>query len=112
MKAGKKRHLVQLQSPAGSRDAVGERVTTWTTVASVWAAIEPIGARELFAAAQAQAATTHRVRVDYSTAIAAIDGSWRVLFGSRVLVIDGKPRNIEERNREIELLCSEGLRAE
>ena len=43
---------------------------------------------------------------------AAVDGAWRVLFGSRVLVIDGAPRNIGERSREIELLCTEGLRSE
>ena len=40
------------------------------------------------------------------------DKALRVLFGSRVLVIDGAPRNIGERNREIELLCTEGLRSE
>lgn len=110
--AGKKNNKVILQSPAGSRDAVGERVTTWTDVATVWASIEPLSVRDAFLAAQAHASTTHRVRIDWSTDVDNIDGSWRVLFGSRVLVIDGAPRNIGERNREIELLCTEGLRSE
>ena len=112
MKAGRRRQRITLQSPAGSRDAVGERQTTWTDVASVWAEITPISVRDTFLAAQAHASTTHRVRIDYASEIAAIDGSWRVLFGSRVLVIDGAPRNIDERDREIELLCTEGLRSE
>jgi len=112
VEAGKRRHRVTLQSPAGSRDAVGERVTTWTNVATVWASIEPLGTREQFAAAQAQASTTHKLNIAYGSEIAAIDSAWRVLFGSRVFVLDGPPRNIDERNREIELLCTEGLRNE
>ena len=86
IQAGKKIHKVILQSPAGSRDAVGERVTTWTNVATVWASIEPLSVRDAFLAAQAHASTTHRVRIDWSTDVDNIDGSWRVLFGSRVLV--------------------------
>lgn len=111
MKAGLLRHQVTLQSPAGARDAVGERITTWTDVATVWARIQPLSARELFAAAQAHAATTHRVTIRHSIDVAAIDAAWRVQFGSRVFVVDGV-RNIDERNREIELLCTEGLKSE
>lgn len=111
MRAGNLRHRVILQSPAGSRDAVGERTTTWTAVATVWASINPLTVRELLAAGQLQSETSHRVRIRHSSAVSAIDASWRVLFGSRVLVIQGV-RNIEEGDREIELLCSEGVREE
>lgn len=111
MRAGTLRHRVILQSPAGSRDAVGERTTTWTNVATVWASVGPLTARELIAAGQPMSEVSHRVRVRHSATIAALDGSWRVLFGSRVLVIQGV-RNIDERDREYELLCSEGVREE
>jgi SPP1 family predicted phage head-tail adaptor len=112
MRAGKLRHRVTVQSPAGTRDAVGERQTTWTDVAAnVPASIEPLAAREQFLAAQAQASTTHRVRLRYSSDLSALNASWRIKFGDRVLVIDGV-RNIEERNMEFELLCTEGLREE
>lgn len=111
MRAGRLDQRVILQSPAGSRDAVGERTTTWTNVATVWASIGPLSVRDLLAAGQTQSEVTHRVRIRHSSTVAAIDASWRVLFGARILVIQGV-RNIDERDVEIELLCSEGLREE
>ena len=111
MRSGSLRHRVTLQSPAGSRDAVGERTTTWTNMATVWASVNPLSVRELLAAGQIQSEVSHRVRLRYADALAALDASWRVLFGSRVLVIQGV-RNIDERQREFELMCSEGIRDE
>jgi len=105
------KHVVVLQSPAGSRDAVGERTTTWTSVATVEAEISPLSGRDLIAAGQAQAEVTHRVKVRYGASIAAIDASWRVLYGARVFVISWV-RNLDESNRVLELICSEGLRTE
>lgn len=113
MRAGTLRHRVTLQSPAGSRDAVGERVTTWTSVATnVPADIKPISGREQFLAAQRQATTSHIVCLRYAALWAALDASWRVLFGSRVFTIDAPPKNLGERNLEIELQCTEGDRQE
>ena len=105
------RQLVALQSPAGSRDAVGERSTTWTSVATVWAEVSPLSVRDLIAAGQTQSEVTHRVKVRYSAEVSAIDASWRVLYGSRVFVIAGV-RNLDETGRVLELVCSEGLRTE
>lgn len=103
--------LIALQSPAGARDSVGERTTTWTTVETVWADISPLSVRDLIAAGQTQSEVSHRVKVRYSSSIAGIDASWRVLYGSRVFVISGV-RNLEEDSRVLELICSEGLRDE
>jgi len=111
MRAGKLRHRVILQSPGGERDAYGERQTTWTNEATVWASIEPLVAREQFLAAQSELSTTHRVRIRYSTEISGLTAAWRIKFGVRILVIDGI-RNIEEKNKEFELLCTEGPREE
>jgi SPP1 family predicted phage head-tail adaptor len=108
MRAGKLRHKVTLQSPAGSRDAVGQRTTVWTTVDTVRGAIIPLKSDSRFLAAQAHASTTHRIRIRYQPEIAGIDGSWRVLFGSRVFTIDGVI-NVDERSRELELLSTEQL---
>lgn len=110
IKPAKNRKII-LQSPSGTRNAIGERVTTWTNVATVWAEISPLSVRDLLAAGQMQSEVTHRVRVRYGASIAAIDSSWRVLYGSRALTISGV-RNINEASREFELLCHEGLRDE
>ena len=80
-------------------------------MATVWAAVEPLGVRESFLAAQAQSSTTHKVTIRYSSDVAAVVASWRVLFGSRVFVVDGA-RNVDERNVDIVLMCTEGLRTE
>lgn len=113
MRGGKLSHRVTLQSPTGSRDAVGERVTTWTSVATgVPADIEPITGREQVLAAQREATTSHIVRIRYASTWAALDASWRVLFGSRVFTIDAPPKNIGERNWEFVLQCTEGERTE
>jgi len=91
------------------RDAYGERVTTWATIATVWAAVMPLGIRDLVAGGSIQGDLTHRVQARYSPAIAAADASWRIMFGARILVLTGPVRNINEGNRVLEFLCSEGL---
>jgi len=113
MRAGTLVHRITLQSPAGSRDAVGERVTTWTDVASdIPASVEPISGREEFLAAQRQGTTSHIVRLRCESPWSAMDASWRVLFGSRVFTIDAPPRNVNEAGRELILTCTEGDRQE
>jgi SPP1 family predicted phage head-tail adaptor len=111
MRAGNLRHRVILQSPGGVIDEFGERETTWTDVATVWASIDPLSVREQFLAQQAQSITTHKVKFRYDSSLSVINASWRVKFGTRVFVIDGVI-NKDERNKEYELLCTEGLREE
>jgi SPP1 family predicted phage head-tail adaptor len=103
--------LVTVQSPAGTRDAVGERTTTWSNVSTEWASISPLSVRDLIAAGQTQSEISHRVKLRYSATLAALDASWRIVYGARVLVIAGV-RNIDEGNRVLELVCSEGVREE
>ena len=106
---GTLRHLVTLQSPKGTRDAVGERVTTFEDVATVYANVAPLSSQEQFLAAQRKSSNTHTITVRYSSAISAVDASWRVKYGPRIFVIDGVT-NIDELNELFELRCTEGLR--
>lgn len=105
------RYSVIIQSPKGTRNAVGERVTTWTDVATVRAKIEPVTTNQRFVAAQANTEVSHRVTIRYSSDVSGLDGGWRVKFGSRILVVDGV-RNLDERNRIMELVCKEGMTTE
>jgi len=111
MRGGQLRHLVILQSPTGSRDAVGERTTTWTDVDTVRASIDPVVAGERYVDPQIVGSITHRLRIRYGSEIAAIDSTWRVLFGTRIFTISGV-RDIREKHHSMELLCNEGLREE
>lgn len=111
MRAGALRHLVEVQQPGGSRDAVGGRITTWTTIGTVYASIETLSGTEKLVAAQRQAETSHLIRLRYDPALAALDASWRILFGTRVFVIE-EVSDQDERDRTVDLRCSEGLREE
>jgi len=109
MRAGKLNKLLQIEYPGGTTDSVGQRTTTWTLAAVVWGSIIPVKAETRLLAAQGHASTTHRIRVRASNQLHGIDGSCRVVYGCRVFTIDGII-NVDERNREYELLCTEGLR--
>ena len=109
MRAGKLRHLVTLQSPAGSRDSVGQRTTTWSDVDDVMCRIVPLKGDERTIDPQRQTSTTHRIEMRYGSEIASISGEWRIKYGSRFFMIDGI-RNVEEKGREMHLTCTEGLR--
>jgi SPP1 family predicted phage head-tail adaptor len=104
---------ITIQSPAGSRNTVGERVTTWTDVLTdVSAAIEPLTANQRYAISQEQGSITHRILTRYRTELATMDHSWRVMYGSRIFVMVGPPINKNEANEILQLLCNEGLREE
>lgn len=115
MRAGQLRHSVTLQRPGGTQDALGQRVTTWTDVATVNAKVEPLTGRDAFLARQMQASTTHRVTMRWMAVLRDMDASWRVLWAQpdgrdpRLLILSEPPKDIDERDRVLELMCTEGL---
>ena len=98
------RQQITLQTPAATVDSFGQHTRTWTTFATVWADIAPVGARELQAGDAANLQVTHRITIRW---LSDLTSDKRVLFGSRVFQIVGI-RNIEERNEYLELLALEG----
>lgn len=112
MKAGRLRHEITLQSPfKGTKDAVGQPVVTWKDEATVWAEVRPLTSREQFIAAQRNASTTHFVSFRHNQSISGLNAAWRVNWKrfERIFAIDGPPKNIDERNIEIQLSCTEGM---
>lgn len=108
--AGKLRHHVDFQKPDPSspRDSAGQVLTNWlTAVRNVPAAIEPLEGREALTAAQRQASTTHKITTRWSHALAVVDANYRIKFGTRIFTLDERPRNTEERNIELVLMCTE-----
>jgi len=108
IRAGRLRHMLEFQSPTGSRDAVGERTTVWNAVASVWGGVEPLRANEVIAASQANMRVTHRIIVRYDSSIASMTIGWRIVRGSNYYDIRGI-RNLDEKDKVFELICEEGL---
>lgn len=104
MRAGKLRHLVTIQSRTEGTNSFNEPRPVWKDFATVYASIEPLSGREFFAAQQAQSDITHRVRMRY---VAGVTAKHRIVFGDRVFDIAAPPRNVDERNIELELQCVE-----
>lgn len=108
MLAGKLRHRVTVQQlVAGSpnQNAVGEPDTAWTDYLSAWASIDPVTGSEPFMAQQQFPKVSHKIRMRYRDGVTA---DMRVTYGSRYFDIKAV-LNWGERDRELLLLCEEGV---
>lgn len=108
MQAGKLRHRLMIQSlpDTPTRGTSGEEKvddSEWQNVAMIWGSVEPLAGREFFAAQQVNADVSHRIRLRY---LPGITPKMRLKFGDRIFDIVNS-LNIEERNRELELLARE-----
>ncbi|HHA2913483.1 TPA: phage head closure protein [Stenotrophomonas maltophilia] len=63
--AGKLRHRVLIQQQVTTRDGDGVEQTAWVDVATVWASVEPLSAREFIQSGQTQSAVTARITMRY-----------------------------------------------
>jgi len=103
MRSGDLRHSVDLQSTASVPDGMGGDTLTWSTQATVRAAIWPVSVKEQVRAGAETMVGTHNVRIRYLPGVSA---AWRVKFGARyfsiVSIVDH-----EERNVQMDLLCRE-----
>jgi len=101
--AGRLRHRVQIEADTPTRASDGGDVEAWSTVATVWAGIEPLSGREYFTAQQTQSQVTHKITVRYFRGLTA---AHRIKYGSRTFQIEGV-RNMGERNAKMELMAKE-----
>ena len=105
MRGGRLRHRVIIQTPTEVNDSRGQAIKTWATFATVYAAVEPISGREYFDAAQINAEITTKIII---RSLPGVTQKMRVSYDSRLYNIQSII-NINERDREMHLFCSEGL---
>lgn len=108
-RAGPKRQRVSLQTLSESQDSFGQKIPSWTTQGNYWAEVKNLSGREAVNAKQVKADTTHQVTMRYIGALFTTPGllpSMRLLYKSRVFNILWV-NNVDERNREYQLLCQE-----
>lgn len=99
--AGRLNRRVAIQAPHRVHDDGGGSATSWSTVDTVWAAIESPAGFESFGQGQVNARVTHKVRVRART----VSPQHRLLYGSRILAIRAVlPDAIGE---AVDLLCEE-----
>lgn len=64
LEAGRLRHRVSIERITRTQDPVtGAIVETWTEIAKVWAAVEPLSAREFVQSAAGQSEVTARITI-------------------------------------------------
>jgi SPP1 family predicted phage head-tail adaptor len=102
--AGERNKQIAIQEKAISTDSIGNQTETWHTIATVWAAIQPLSGREYWAARQVNAETTTKVTILYRRGVTA---EHRILYGSRVFELTAPPINTSEANAELVLLAKE-----
>lgn len=110
MQAGQLRKRIELQQRSSSQDGYGQQLTSWTTLFTTWAAIEPVSGAQLDRARSIYNETSHKVTVRWRAQLNDIKqvGSYRVLYAGRVFDV-GASMNQDERNRTVVLLCAEGI---
>ena len=116
--AGALRHSVTLQRPSSSSDGAGGRITTYSTVAQIRVAIEPIlaGSRALREAVTFGTVRDHplyRIILRYHTDF-TIQPRWRIAWTNsslwtipRIFEITAWPTIVDERRRFVELTATE-----
>ena len=103
MRSGDLRHSIELQSYTSTPNGMGGFLQSWSTTATVWAAIWPTSASEQKKAAAPTMVATHQIRIRYYPGLSA---AWRVRFGLRYFSIVSIV-NHEEHNVQVDLLCRE-----
>lgn len=106
MRAGRLRKRIIIEERAATQDAAGQPVGAWTTFWACSADVQPLSGRELLAAQAVESAVSHRVRLRYTPGITA---AMRINLGGGRLLNILAVRIRDERNRELELDCEEGL---
>lgn len=85
--AGRLRHRVRIEVLSDTEDAAGGTVSTWTTWADrVPAAVEPLSAREFFAASQVHSEVTAKIVMRHR---AGLHPAMRIVHGSQIYNIAG-----------------------
>lgn len=102
--SGQMRERVTIQRPVDSQSPMGEATLTWEDIATVWASVYNVNARDYFAAQQAGAIVTHKIRIRF---LPELNQQCRVIWRGRVMEISSY---MERENRAIhELLVKEDV---
>jgi head-tail adaptor len=105
--AGELVHLVEIQKPrTAPGDSFGQSITPaiYDTVLTVRASIEAVGGAEVNEMGQLVSQIGQTVTIRWTPTF--IGANYRVIWGTRVFVVQAV-RNVLQRNRVLELLCSE-----
>lgn len=112
LQAGRLKHRVVIQYPNGTQNLdTGGYSDDWSTLTTVWAAIEPISAREFVASSTENSKVNTRIIVRYRKDIKANMRLWHAAK-DKYYNIEGVLSDKDSGLEYLTLVCSEGMRYE
>ena len=113
MRAGQLRHLIVVEQRTQTQDTFGGQPETGATLTSVWADINPLSGREREAAQVINVDISHEITIRYRSIFAdpRVMAAYRLRYGTRLFNIHAS-FVVDEHNREMTLLASEGMNIE
>ena len=87
--AGRLRHRVRIEEQVTARDSDGIEQTDWVPVATVWASVEPLSAREFIQSGQAQSSVTAKITIRARSMSASMRLIHQTRYGDQVYNIAG-----------------------
>lgn len=102
IRAGKLNKRIIIQTYTEAANTYGESVRTWVDVGTRWASVEPLTMREFINAKQLSSQIDIRFVTRY---LSGIKPKMRVVYNNENYNIESVI-NIDNKNRELQLLCS------
>ena len=84
IRPGEMRERVTVQQATPTVNSIGESTLTWSTLTTVWAAVNGVSSSEALVDGQQESRITHRVRLRYISGLKHTD---RFLWRGRILQI-------------------------
>lgn len=106
IQAGKQRHRVTFEALTETRNSSGGERFEWQPICTVQTEIVPLSGKSLFAAQQNHSEVTGIIKMRYR---ADINAKMRVIYKEKIYSIHAVI-NVGERNRELNLMTSEGVK--
>lgn len=103
MRAGKLRHRITIEQSAEVPDSTGVITQIWITFASVWADVVSLSAKEIELAHQLTPEVTYQIETRF---IKGVRTDMRIIYGRRIFSIEAVI-DVDERHKELRLLCKE-----
>ena len=112
--ASRAKHRVTIQQPQETPDDAGGRSVEWVSAGTVWAIVEPMSGREIYASSKLQSRVDARITIRYQSELAdtTTAAKRRLLYGGRVYNIAAIMNRDTDMKAEgtvfQQLLCTEG----
>ena len=108
MRSGQLRHIIAVQSPVRVKTDKGSVTTTWELFRNVWANIEALKGYEKQSASASWPGADVKISLRY---LAGLLPTMRITYDNKIysiLFIN----DVEERHRDMELICQSGVKPE